>query len=157
MARSINIGVLAFHNFRVGEDCIIVRHDKSKADQTGEKVGDKKHVPVYYDNPFDPLVSVFLALGTWFSLESARFEHSESLFQEEEKDATAASQRYCSQLTELFKGYCDMLIQFIQVDHANTADGICKGSVMKASSGTTHALPLSLPLHHSASGERGKY
>jgi hypothetical protein len=53
MARSINIGVLALHCFRVGEDNVKVRHDKSKSDQSGEKVGDK-HV---HDNPFDPLVS----------------------------------------------------------------------------------------------------
>jgi hypothetical protein len=73
MARSINIGVLALHCFCVGEDAIIVRYDKSKADQTGEMVNDK-HV---YDNPFDPLVSVFLALGVWFCcLESAHFEHT---------------------------------------------------------------------------------
>jgi hypothetical protein len=72
MAHSINIGVLALHCFHVGEDAIIVRYDKSKADQTGEKVSDK-HV---YDNPFDPLVSVFLALGVWFCLESAHFEHT---------------------------------------------------------------------------------
>jgi hypothetical protein len=71
-ARSINISILALHCFRVGQDAIIVRYDKSKADQTGEMVSDK-HV---YDNPFDPLVSVFLALGVWFCLESARFEHA---------------------------------------------------------------------------------
>jgi hypothetical protein len=138
MARSINIGVLAFHCFRVGEDCIIVRYDKSKADQTGEKVSDK-HV---YDNPFDPLVSVFLALGVWFCLESARFEETESLFQEDENEVNAASQRYCSQLTELFKGYRDELVQFIRADHANT-HGIRKGSATKASSGTTCPPPVS--------------
>jgi hypothetical protein len=43
-----------------------------RADQTGGKVSDK-HV---YDNPFDPLVSVFLALGIWFSLESVHFGHT---------------------------------------------------------------------------------
>jgi hypothetical protein len=59
MAHSINIGILALHCFRVGEDAIIMRYDKSKADQSREKVSDK-HV---YANPFDPLVSVFLALG----------------------------------------------------------------------------------------------
>jgi hypothetical protein len=79
MACSINIGVLALYCFHVGEDCMVMRYDKSKADQTGEKVSNK---PVY-DNPFDPLVLIFLALGVWFSLESARFEHTESLFQED--------------------------------------------------------------------------
>jgi hypothetical protein len=138
MARSINIGVLALHCFRVGKDCLIIRYDKSKADQTGEKVSDK-HV---YDNPFDPLVSVFLALGVWFSLESARFENTESLFQEDENEVTAASQRYCSQLTELFKEFKDQLVQFIRADHANT-HGIRKGSATKASSGTTCPPPVS--------------
>jgi hypothetical protein len=52
------------------------RYNKSKADQTGEKVSDK-HI---YNNPFDPLVSVFLALGVWFSLEPARFKNTKSLF-----------------------------------------------------------------------------
>jgi hypothetical protein len=138
MARSINIGVLAFHNFRVGEDCIIVRYDKSKADQTGEKVSDK-HV---YDNPFDSLVSVFLALGVWFCLEAARFENTESLFQEDGNEVNAASQRYCSQLTELFKEFKEELVQFIRTDHANT-HGIRKGSATKASSGTTCPPPVS--------------
>jgi hypothetical protein len=138
MARSINIGVLALHCFRVGEDCMVVRYDKSKADQTGEKVSDK-HV---YDNPFDPLVSVFLALGVWFSLESARFEHTESLFQEDENEDNAASQRYCSQLTELFKAFRSELVQFIRADHANT-HGIRKGSATQASSGTTCPPPVS--------------
>jgi hypothetical protein len=115
MACSINIGVLALHCFRVGEDAIIVRYDKSMADQTGEKVSDK-HV---YDNIFYPLVSGFLALGVWFCLESARFQYTESLFQEDEKEDDAASQRYCSQLTELFKTYHDKLVQFIRADHAN--------------------------------------
>ena len=116
MACSINIGALALHCFRVGEDCIIVCHDESKADQTGEKVSNK-HV---CDNPFDPLVSCFLALGVWLSLESAHFEHTEHLFQEDENDVKAASQRCCAQLTELFKAHRVELAQFIQADHANT-------------------------------------
>jgi len=59
MARSINIGVLALHNFDVGEDHGICKFDKSKTDQTGEKAH-KKH---FYDNPNESLVSIFLALG----------------------------------------------------------------------------------------------
>jgi hypothetical protein len=139
MACSINIGGLALHGFRVSEDCMVLRYDKLKADQGGEKVSDK-HV---YDNPFDPLVLVFLALGGWFSLESARFKHNEYLFQEDENEENAASQRYCSQLTELFKSFRDKLVQFIRADHANT-HGIQKGSATKASSGTTCPPPVSL-------------
>ena len=153
MARSINIGVLAFHNFRVGEDCIIVRYDKSKGDQTGEKVRDKH---ILYDNPFDQLVSVFLALGVWFSLESARFERSESLFQEEENDANAGSQRYCSQLTELFKGYRDKLVQVIRTDHAKLME--FEKKVRRMLHLALHALHLSHRLRHVASGGAwGKY
>jgi hypothetical protein len=35
MAGSIAIGTLAFHNFRLGEDNIIGKYDKHKADQGG--------------------------------------------------------------------------------------------------------------------------
>jgi len=138
MARSINIGGLGLHCFRVGEDNIVAKYDKSKSDQTGEKVHEK-HI---YANPFDALVSVYLALGVWLSLESSRFEETELLFQGDENGANAASQRYCSQLCELFKKYANVLMQFIRVDHANT-HGIRKGSGTKASSGTTCPPPVS--------------
>jgi hypothetical protein len=59
MARSINIGVLALHCFRVGKYCMAVRSDKSKVDQSGEKVSNK-HV---YDNPFDPLFWFLMPSG----------------------------------------------------------------------------------------------
>ena len=52
--------------FCVGEDNVIAKYDKHKADQTGEKVHEK-HL---FDNPFDPLVSLFLALGVYLSLKS---------------------------------------------------------------------------------------
>ena len=66
--------------------------------------------------------------------------NTEHLFQEEENDANAASQRCCSQLAELFKGCCDALVKFIGVDHANT-HGTRKGSAMKASCGTCARPP----------------
>ena len=58
------------------------------------------------------------------------------------KEADAASQRYCTQLSELFTQYADQLKQFICVDHANT-HGICKVSATKVSSGTTCPPPVS--------------
>jgi hypothetical protein len=76
MARSISIGVLAFHNFRVGEDNIICRYDKHKSDQTGETSHDK-HL---FANPFDGLVNLFLALGVWFSVEAQQFATGEDFF-----------------------------------------------------------------------------
>jgi hypothetical protein len=52
MVRSINVGVLALHNFRAGEDSIICKYDKSKTDQAGERVSGKN----IYANPLDPTV-----------------------------------------------------------------------------------------------------
>ena len=97
MVHSINISTLALHNFCVGEDHGIVRYDKTKANQTGEKVHDKH----FYDNPHDSLVSIFLALGIWFSLGGSQFESSENLFQFQNTSQTLASQQYCTQLCEL--------------------------------------------------------
>ena len=76
MARSKNIGDLAYHNFRTGDDCLTIKYDKTKADQAGEKVMDK-HI---YANPFNPLVCPILALGVWFTLEGERLGGITSLF-----------------------------------------------------------------------------
>lgn len=138
MARSINIGGLALHSFKVGEDNIAVKYDKQKADQTGEQLHEKH----CYDNPFLPLASLFLALGVWFCLEASHFEVTEMLFQNDTNEANAASQRYCTQLRELFTKYKEQLKQYIRVDHANT-HGVRKGGATKASSGTTAPPPVS--------------
>jgi len=138
MARSINIGVLALHNFDVGEDHGICKFDKSKTDQTGEKAH-KKH---FYDNPNESLVSIFLALGVWFSLRSSHFEMTENLFQSASVGAATASQRYCAQLCELLKNHRNAVEIYIRPDHANS-HGIRKGSGTHASSGTTAPPPVS--------------
>jgi hypothetical protein len=54
----------------------------------------------------------------------------------------AASQRYCGQLSELFKGNSDNLQGYIRNDHANS-HGIHKGSATKVTSGTTLPPPTS--------------
>jgi hypothetical protein len=138
MARSVNIGVLAFHNFRPGEDNIVCKYDRSKMDQTGEKA----HGKHLYANPFDPLVCCYLALGVWFSVEASWFEFTENFFQKDGSKEQSASTRYCTQLAEIFKKYRDQLGSFIRVDHANT-HGIRKGSGTTASSGTTCPPPVS--------------
>jgi hypothetical protein len=138
MARSINIGTLALHSFRTCEDNLSVKYDKSKADQTGERLHEK-HV---YDNPFDPLVSTFMALGVWFSLHSSHFETTENLFQQDNMEENAASGRYCAQLCELFGKYKEQLRPYIRVDHANS-HGFRKGSATSACSGTTLPPPIS--------------
>lgn len=76
MARSISIGTLGLHNFRLEEDSIVGRYDKHKTDQTGDSAHDK-HL---FSNPFDAILDLYLALGVWFALDTARFGDSEYLF-----------------------------------------------------------------------------
>jgi hypothetical protein len=75
-----------------------IKYDKQKGDQSGEKLHEKH----CFDNPNKPIVSLFLALGVWFSLEASHFEDTEKLFQADNNKPNAASQRYCTQLSELF-------------------------------------------------------
>jgi hypothetical protein len=72
-------------------------YDDSKADKIGEKCTDK-HI---YANPLESVVCSFLAIGMFFSLESLHFSETEKVFQLDGQ-MTAASQRYCSQLANLF-------------------------------------------------------
>jgi hypothetical protein len=115
MARSVNIGTLGFHNFCAGEDHIVCLYDDSKAYQTGEKVTDK-HI---YANPLEPLVCPFLALAVFFSLESLHLSATEKFFQLEGQ-TTAASERHCGQLGELFKCNFENLKSYIRAGHANS-------------------------------------
>ena len=138
MARSINIGVLSFHNFRLGEDNIVCRYDKHKSDQTGETAHDK-HL---FGNPFDGLVNLYLGLGVWFSVEAAQFANSEDLFKRGDTNAAAASHRYCAQLAELFTKYKGMLENYIRPGHASS-HSTRKGSGTFAQSGTTCPAPIS--------------
>ena len=78
MARSINIGPLALHSFFVTEDSIKVHYNKTKKDQSGDKVRNK-HL---YANPHLPIANVNLALGIWFYHECSRFERTSFLFGE---------------------------------------------------------------------------
>jgi hypothetical protein len=54
MTRSISVGTLALHNFRVGDDKIIVKNDCHIADQAGESFNDKHLLA----NPFDPILDL---------------------------------------------------------------------------------------------------
>ena len=58
MARSKNIGELAYHNFITGENFIKIHYNKTKADQEGRNIRYK----YVYSNPFNPLFCSFLAL-----------------------------------------------------------------------------------------------
>jgi hypothetical protein len=151
MARSVSIGELGLHNFRAGKDHIVCCYDDSKADKTGERCTDK-HL---YANQSDPTVCLFLALGIFFSLESLHLSKTEKLFQIEGQ-WTAASQRYCGQLTELFKSNAENLKAYIRAEHANS-HGIRKGSAMAVTSGTTLPPPLQHhPMQPASTGPWGK-
>ena len=104
MARSKNIGDLAYHQFQIGDDYIKIRYDKTKSDQAGEKVHDK-HL---YANPFDPLVCPFLALGIWISLEVDRLISVTSLFGTEVTLGEAPSKRYTRKLVKLLGKICNV-------------------------------------------------
>lgn len=132
MARSISVGTLAFHNFRPGEDNIIVKYDNHKADQAGESLHDK-HL---FANPFDPILDLYLALGVWFAIDPT--SHVEFLNANTQSDA--ASQRFCSQLNEILRQHYDILGQYIRPNHANT-HSIRKGSGTYSQSGTTCPPP----------------
>lgn len=138
MARSVNISNLALHNFKVGEDCLIGKYDKTKSDQTGEKVHGK-HI---YANPLNPLANCFLALGIYMWQQSTRFERTERLFVGTGLREESGSERYCTQLAELFAQNNETVKAYIRSDHANS-HGLRKGSATAVSSGTTCPPPIS--------------
>ena len=96
LSRVASVSVLA-------EDNVIAKYDKHKADQTGEKLHEK-HL---FDNPFDPLVSLFLALGVYLSLELGSFEQLNYCFkmtpmkQMQALSTTAYSYVSCSPSTRM--------------------------------------------------------
>lgn len=59
MARSASIDCLAFHNFSLGQDSIVIKYDDSKAYKAGEKLSEKN----VYANPIDWTMCTWLALG----------------------------------------------------------------------------------------------
>jgi hypothetical protein len=97
-----------------------------------------KHI---YANQLEPTVCPFLALAVFFSLQCLHLLETEKLFQSGGQ-TTAASQRYCGQLSELFKGKSDNLQRYARADHANS-HGIRKGSATKETLGTTLPPPTS--------------
>ena len=132
MARSKNIGELAYHNFVVVDDCIKIRYDKTKADQDGEKIRDK-HV---YANTLNPLVCPILALGIWFALEANRLGSTTSLFAVENVKEDAPANKYTAALSQLLQNNIEAVGEYIRKNHIN-AHGIRKGSASFATSGTT--------------------
>ena len=133
MSRSISIDVLSFHQHKPGvSDSIKFKFDETKCDKTGEFVQEKN----CYANPFKPEVCMLLGLGCWISLNIERLSKTEKFFIIPGSGNGSASQRYCSQLSELFTQHFEDARHHLRVSHAN-AHGVRKGSGIHASSGTT--------------------
>lgn len=136
MARSISIDPLGFHNFWCGTDSIKITYDKSKADQSGEKVSPKN----VYANPFDPTISLFLGLGIWLSLKKETFVDNDSFFLGV-GEAGPAAHLYCLQLLDMLKDFVTKVAKFARPDRTKS-HGTRKGSTIHSTSGTTMPPPL---------------
>ncbi|KAL7538044.1 hypothetical protein ACHAXR_008244 [Thalassiosira sp. AJA248-18] len=133
MSRSISVDSLAFHNIKSGaSDSIKFKYDETKADKTGEFTQEKN----CYANPLEPHLCFFLALGCWISLSAETLETTEKLFIKPGSKPGTASQRYCTQLSEMVMRHYEIAKHHLRVSHFN-AHGIRKGSGSHASSATT--------------------
>ena len=133
MSRSISVGQLSLHNIKSGcSDSIKFKYDETKADKTGEFVQEKN----CYANPVEANLCFFLSLGVWISVGAERLEGTEKLFIMPGSKAGSASQRYCTQLSELVVRHYKQAKHHLRVSHFN-AHGIRKGSGSHASSATT--------------------
>ena len=133
MSRSISIDSLAFHNIKSGtSDSIKFKFDETKADKTGEFTQEKN----CYANPLTAHLCYFLSLGCWISLNAKRLATTEKLFLSPGTKNGSASQRYCTQLSEMVMRHQDVAKCHLRLSHFN-AHGLRKGSGSHASSATT--------------------
>jgi len=94
MARSASIDPLAFHNFKIGQDSTICKHDDQKADKTGERLSEK-NICV---NPFEWTQCFWTGMGICVALNCDALASHEQLFLKEGVKEGAASTRCCEQL-----------------------------------------------------------
>jgi hypothetical protein len=133
MSRSISIDSLAFHNIKSGtSDSIKFKFDETKADKTGEFTQEKN----CYANPLSAHLCYFLSLGCWISSNAKRLASTEKLFLSPGTKNGSASQRYCTQLSEMVMRHQDVAKNHLRLSHFN-AHGLRKGSGSHASSATT--------------------
>jgi hypothetical protein len=92
-----------------------------------------------YANPQRPYLCLYLALGSWMSINSESFETTEKLFVKSGTKDGTASQTYCCQLSEMVKRHLIEARFLLQLSHSH-AHRIRKGSGTHASS-TTTVLP----------------
>ena len=132
MARSINIDCIGFSNLKRGTDSIMVKYDDTKSDKAGENCTNKN----LYANPHDPVVSVFLALGLYCSMEEVSLASRNSLFLKDGAPIGSAAHNFCNRLAAVIKKYSEVVANYIRCERANS-HGIRKGGSRHATSGTT--------------------
>lgn len=134
MARSASIDCLAFHNFSLGLDSIVIKYDESKADKAGEKLSEKN----VYANPFDWTMCTWLALGIYCFVFQGNLVENERLFLKKGTKEGAGSTKYHEQVVGLVRGKEDTISTHMKVDKLNPY-GLRKGAATHAVSGTTAA------------------
>jgi len=134
MARSASIDCLAFHNFSVGLDSIIIKYDDSKADKTGEKLSEKN----VYSNPLDWTMCTWLAIGIYCFLHQGNLVENERLFLKKGTKDGAGSMKYHEQVVGLVKGMEAFISPHMKFEKINPY-GLRKGAATHAVSGTTAA------------------
>ena len=135
MAKSIDH--IGFANMKIGTDSIIVKHNESKSDKTGERCTNKN----VYANLSDLSINFFAALGIYCSYKSVTLITREGIFLKENSKLGTAVHRLCNCLQKLFESYVEMVDGYVHSSCANS-HGTRKGSVTYSTSGTT--IPPSL-------------
>ena len=70
MARSTNIDALSLRNFTVATDSMVMNHDNTKMDQTGDKTTPENVCA----NPFDFKICPFVAIGIYLAMFEESFD-----------------------------------------------------------------------------------
>ena len=134
MARSASIDCLAFHNFSVGLDSLVIKYDDSKADKTGEKLSEKN----VYANPLDWTMCSWLAIGIYCFLNQGNLVEDERLFLKKGTRDGAGSVKYHEQVVGLVRGMENSISPHMKYEKVNPY-GLRKGAATHAVSGTTAA------------------
>ena len=138
MGRSISISSLGLHCMSYQDDYLKVLYDKTKCDQTGQKVTDKN----LYSNPYNPNADLYLALGIWFFFQRSNFKEDGLLFGKTKLKERNASQNYSNQFFHLKDRNKNLLSLYCKdLDRIKT-HSIRKGAATNANSGST--MPPSL-------------
>jgi hypothetical protein len=134
MARSASIDCLAFHNFSVGIDSVVIKYDDSKADKTGEKLSEKN----VYSNPLGWTMCSWLAIGIYCFLNQGNLVENERLFLKTGTKDGQGSLKYHEQVVGLVKGMESFISPHMKFEKINPY-GLRKGAATHAVSGTTAA------------------